>query len=490
MTFSKRASSLQQLEQWLSEGKLSQQEYEQQKQRLQTDSSVQAGADFFATGGVAPSTPFASPNLPPPLQTATQTTGAAPDVGDTLMERYCLLSKLGEGGMGQVFLATDELTGQKVALKWVHPHLMEQPGVRERFINELTLTQKLTHPGIVRSYSLLEDPQTGLTFFTMEQLHGMTLEEKLQKQRRSGKLPLLSEEEMDDLLWKLTDALDYAHQKGVIHRDIKPANIFLCMDGQVKLMDFGIARAFNQTGQQQHTGLIGTAYYMAPEQMRGGEVTPASDIFSLGVILYELLTGELPLGRVQPPSRLVDAVPRSLDRPVMRALEASLERRFHSVMELAEEFTQGWKSASRGSSRRHRPSRPGTGRKSSSPYRLLDLSEQFIDHVEDTIGFSSSKRSTSVFSDDPEQAKKRRKLALIGWGVFAAGTVFHMLIAEVMTKSPIGPVLLIPLFGLYCGGPALIAMSKGRSPFFGILGLLCCLGAPLAAFLQKKDSGR
>ncbi|MEE8111702.1 MAG: serine/threonine-protein kinase, partial [Acidobacteriota bacterium] len=193
--------------------------------------------------------------------------------------------------MGVVYLARDPRIGRQVALKTIHLPAglsrSEESQYRERFRREGMAAGKLNHPNIVTVYDVGEDPDSGVSVIVMEHIEGVTLKERLD----SGSL--LSEQEIRRIGAQIAEALDYAHRQKVIHRDIKPANIILTREGDAKIMDFGIARlADSELTHEEQT--IGSPAFMSPEQIRGDRVRAASDLFSLGVLLYMLATGRRP----------------------------------------------------------------------------------------------------------------------------------------------------------------------------------------------------
>ena len=205
--------------------------------------------------------------------------------------RYEILKEIGRGSMGVVYLARDPRIGRQVALKTIHLPAglsrSEESQYRERFRREGMAAGKLNHPNIVTVYDVGEDPDSGVSVIVMEHIEGVTLKERLD----SGSL--LSEQEIRRIGAQIAEALDYAHRQKVIHRDIKPANIILTREGDAKIMDFGIARlADSELTHEEQT--IGSPAFMSPEQIRGDRVRAASDLFSLGVLLYMLATGRRP----------------------------------------------------------------------------------------------------------------------------------------------------------------------------------------------------
>jgi eukaryotic-like serine/threonine-protein kinase len=240
-----------------------------------------------------------------------------------------ILGLLGKGGMGAVYKARQRHLNRLVALKLLPISPGQDPANVERFNREAQALAKLNHPHIVAIYDVGQTH--GFFYFLMEYVDGANLRQVLQAGR-------LKPAEALQIIPQICDALQYAHGQGVIHRDIKPENILLDQTGQIKIADFGLAKlndqqkpGFTLTGTNQ---VMGTYHYMAPEQMeKPRTVDHRADIYSLGVVFYELLTGELPLGRFAPPSRKVQIDVR-LDEVVLRALEKEPEHRYQHVSEM------------------------------------------------------------------------------------------------------------------------------------------------------------
>lgn len=200
--------------------------------------------------------------------------------------RYRLEEHLASGGMGEVWSAVDQLLDRRVALKLLHPNLAADDAFRRRFRAEARAAARLSHPGVVSVFDYGEDEH--VTYLAMELVDGEPLSEVL---RRRG---TLTPEETMNLLAQSADALAAAHARGLVHRDVKPGNLLLRTDGRVKVTDFGIVRATDTTTLTVDGAVLGTVAYMSPEQVRGGHITPASDIYSLGVVAYECMTGVRP----------------------------------------------------------------------------------------------------------------------------------------------------------------------------------------------------
>jgi len=254
--------------------------------------------------------------------------------------RYHLERLIGSGGMAQVWEATDLVLGRQVAVKVLHPHLAVDDALVARFRQEAVAAARLSHPGIVGVYDTCSDgPYEAIV---MELLDASTLRQHLDDHG-----PLDAETTVRIAL-RLLDALEAAHRAGLVHRDVKPSNILLCRDGRVKIADFGIAKSEDQTELTQEGTLVGTATYLAPEQLLGGKVDGRTDLYSLGIVLYECLTGRVPfrgetgaaiaLARLHSdpvdPRRVRADVPPSLAAPIMRVLSRDPDERYDSAADL------------------------------------------------------------------------------------------------------------------------------------------------------------
>jgi len=240
-----------------------------------------------------------------------------------------IIALLGQGGMGAVYKARQPSLDRLVALKILPPNSASDPGFAERFTREARALARLNHPNIVAVYDFGQ--AGGLPYFLMEYVGGSTLREV----ERTYKLTPTNS---IAIVMQICEALQFAHDEGVVHRDIKPENILLDRKGRVKIADFGIAKVLDQPPQDiALTGakdVVGTAPYMAPEQLENPQnVDHRADIFSLGVVFYELLTGELPLGKFQSPSQKVQVDVR-LDEVVLHSLEKEPERRYQHASEV------------------------------------------------------------------------------------------------------------------------------------------------------------
>ena len=259
--------------------------------------------------------------------------------------RYVLEERLGSGGMGSVYLARDRELERPVAVKLLAEGLADDHEFRQRFVREARLAARLSHPNIVTVFDT--GAEDGRPYIVMEYVDGETLADALRRRR-------FSVEEAVDLALQACAGLEHAHAAGLVHRDVKPGNLLLRDDGTLKVSDFGIARAAESSRLTEVGTVLGTAAYLAPEQARGEPVTPAADVYSLGAVLFELLTGEPPhraasledLARRQaqapPPlrDRLPDAPP-ALESALERALATAPDERQASAGELARDLVAG-----------------------------------------------------------------------------------------------------------------------------------------------------
>ena len=297
---------------------------------------------------------FANPETPELHQPVPQVTYMAPapsepkqvmleakklKPGTILADRYAIEGKVGRGGMAAVYRAVDQELEEHVAIKVFTRDDSEEVSL-QRFRQEVSLTRRLSHPNVVQLYDIGESH--GLRFLTMELLDGRDLAAFLRK-------PVDFTKGLNWLI-QACRGLYAAHKAGVVHRDIKPANIFVCRDGRVKLMDFGIAKRSNVPGVTQKGLAWGTPRYMAPEQIRGfSNVSPASDIYSIGVIAYQMFSGKVPFDhkeqvpllmmhindKPKPPSDINARIPAELGQAILKCLEKKPEKRFASAKDLA-----------------------------------------------------------------------------------------------------------------------------------------------------------
>jgi eukaryotic-like serine/threonine-protein kinase len=263
--------------------------------------------------------------------------------------RYRLERRLGVGGMSTVQLAMDTKLERYVAVKLLAEHLAEDKSFVARFRREALAAARLVHPNVVQVFDFGLDDETGRNFIVMEHVDGQSCAEILRDQ---GALPPA---EAVSILVQACRGLDYAHRNGVVHRDVKPGNLLRSHEGVVKLADFGIAKAAEDSEITKTGSVLGTAAYLSPEQARGERAGPPADLYALGVVSYQLLTGRLPyeaasltdLARLQEaslprsPSEVNVDVPPALGEAVMRALHPLPEGRYESALEMADALSEG-----------------------------------------------------------------------------------------------------------------------------------------------------
>ncbi|MCP5107726.1 MAG: serine/threonine protein kinase [bacterium] len=256
-----------------------------------------------------------------------------------LLGNYRLLKKIGEGGMGTVYLARDVGLEREVAVKIISPDLARSPNLMARFRVEAIAQARLNHSNIVTIHSFEQQKDT--YFIVMEYVAGKTLKQMI---KEKGSLPV---KQVLELFSALLEGIGYAHQKGVLHRDIKPANIFIATDGTVKIADFGIAKVSGIDGLTRAGSTVGTPLYSSPEQIRGEKMGPETDIYSVGVTMYEMLTGVQPFKagsgsdfEIQKahlenipgkPSTFNKTLSANLDAVVMKSLAKTSAARFRSA---------------------------------------------------------------------------------------------------------------------------------------------------------------
>lgn len=288
-----------------------------------------------------------SPTLPGASASAKSAKSGVPtnlaailEPGAVVGSRYEILQMLGLGGMGAVYKARDTLLDRVVALKVIRPDLAADPNVVLRFKQEIILARQITHRNVVRVFDIGD--ADGVMFITMEFIEGVDLRSIVSQK---GKLP---PREAVEIIWQVCCGLQAAHAEGVVHRDLKPGNIMQDATGRVVVMDFGLATTLQMHGMTQSGAMLGTMEYMSPEQAKGSHTDARSDIFTTGLILYELLTGKMPYeaesaiaslvlrtqSSAKPLSDVDAGVPKPLSEIVAKCLERDLNKRYQSVGEL------------------------------------------------------------------------------------------------------------------------------------------------------------
>jgi predicted Ser/Thr protein kinase len=265
-------------------------------------------------------------------------------IGKTI-SHYRVLEKLGQGGMGVVYKAEDTKLRRTVAVKFLSREVLQSEGAKARFVYEAQAAAALDHPNICTVHEI--DESEGQTFIVMAYVEGQSLKEKI----ASGPVRL---NEAVEIAIQLAEGLQQAHEKGIVHRDVKPSNVMMSPSGRVKIMDFGLARSSERTEITKAGTTMGTIAYMSPEQARGDKVDHRTDIWSLGVVLYEMISGQLPFGgehehavmysilnkEPEPLRDVQDGVSPELERIVMRALVKDLESRYSDIVELLDDLAE------------------------------------------------------------------------------------------------------------------------------------------------------
>jgi len=412
---------------------------------------------------------------PPPTMDGTIAGVQLADGEDLLLDKlrsatvgeYEVRALLGRGGMASVFIAYDLSLNRRVALKAMHPGLLGDSGMRERFRLEARLSARLDHPHIVTVHAVKE--RGGIVFFDLKLIEGTSLDRIMR--HRNGPIPV------NVARWltaKIAEALHYAHGEGVVHRDVKPANVMVDRRGDPTMTDFGIAKATESPHLTMTGAVVGTPAYMSPEQCLGSEVSAASDQYSLGVMAYELLTGQVPftgsllaiqLGHVEktptPPNALTPEVPQAVSDAVMRMMAKEPGDRWPSLAAAAEALIDGL-GATDSQMRRElgvlvseMPSDvvrtfPPTPR-SPTPATFSATNPMAASRVQDLatqeVAATGSEEPTPIVSMEAvEQQKMRHRMLQLG-GVAAAGIGIVALIAvigrdgtETTVVEPLPPV--------------------------------------------------
>jgi eukaryotic-like serine/threonine-protein kinase len=345
-----------------------------------------------------------------------------PEARKTVLDnRYDVGRTLGSGGMGEVFLARDRVLGRDVALKVLRTQYAHDSEFAERFKREARSAASLSHPNIVQVYDR-GDTEDGSSYIAMEYVPGGTLKEKI-----VGDGPL-GTREAAALGAQVAEALEAAHERGMVHRDIKPQNVLLTDRGDAKVADFGIARAGSSVTISRTGSVMGTAGYMSPEQALGEPATPKSDLYSLGVVLFEALTGELPYTAdnpiavsmkhvnepVRPPREIDPTIPEGMDALVTKLMAKDPEDRYASADELADDF---WK-ISRGREPTAAPVAAAATRPQHAP-----------------VAASSPTRRVPASRPSPVRRRRRR----IPWFLILVAALLFFLGTLALLRSVMGP---------------------------------------------------
>jgi serine/threonine protein kinase len=266
-------------------------------------------------------------------------------VGETITH-YKILEKIGIGGMGVVYKAKDLILERFVTIKFLPPHLLVDDAAKKRFIHEARSLSALDHPNICSIYEICETPE-GFLFIVMPYYQGKTLRSKIDEGGARGNLPL-SIGDCIDIIMQIAQGLTKAHEKGVVHRDIKPDNIIITEDNVVKIIDFGLSKLSESTKLSEIGTTMGTVYYMSPEQSWGTEVDHRTDIWSLGVVFYEMLARKLPFrggyeqaviySIVNEEPEEIKHIPPKLKKVINKCLAKKADQRYNAMQEFIEDI--------------------------------------------------------------------------------------------------------------------------------------------------------
>ena len=342
--------------------------------------------------------------------------------GQKINDRYEIIRSIGEGGMANVYLGYDTILDRNVAIKVLRGDLSNDEKFVRRFQREALSASSLAHPNIVEMYDVGEDD--GTYYIVMEYVDGKTLKQLLKKR---GTLTL---SEAIDIMSQLTDGMAHAHDSYIIHRDLKPQNIMIKDDGQIKITDFGIAMALNSTQLTQTNSVMGSVHYLPPEQASGKGCTIKSDIYSMGIIFYELLSGSLPFRgdnaveialkhmREPLPSLRADnpAIPQSIENIIRKATAKNPKNRYESARSMHEDLLTALDEDRMNEAvwQYKYPENENEGKKKKTDSNSKDASDAKIEKVEDTKG--EVKENDDVVAtkvDEDLDEKKNNKLIII-----------------------------------------------------------------------------
>jgi len=400
-----------------------------------------------------------------------------------IIGNYKIEEKIGEGGMGSVYRGVDTMLDREVAIKALRPELASQDSIVERFRTEAVTLAKLNHPNIATLFSLFR--QGDELYMVLEFVRGETLDSIM---KRRGALPA---DEAIPVFCQVLDGIDHAHELGIVHRDIKPANMMLTEKGTLKVLDFGIARLLGSARMTRAGNIIGTLEYMAPEQVRGQETDGRSDIYALGMMLYEVLTGRLPfdsenefeLMKMQTeqtpvnPRELNPNIPEAVEEAIMRAIRKDPAERFQTAGDFREMLLEAGLGAdavmhgATGSFRRSSTSKPPiskpgmvTGEAAQAAAKATRLASQEVATPQKPVmaptRVATAPAAAAAVTAGEMKATRLATAAPVAAADSASGSFFsklgvvHYAAAGVILLMLIGVVVAVPFFLMGSGKPA------------------------------------
>lgn len=356
--------------------------------------------------------------------------------GEKINDRYQIIRTIGEGGMANVYLAYDTILDRNVAVKILRGDLADDEKFVRRFQREAIAASSLTHPNIVGMYDVGED--NGRYFIVMEYIDGKTLK-SLIKKRGALTIP-----EVMDIMLQLTEGIACAHDSYIIHRDIKPQNVMILDDGRVKITDFGIAMALNSNELTQTNSVMGSVHYLPPEQANGSGSTMKSDIYSLGILMFELLTGKLPfkgdnaveiaIKQMKEPipsvCKMNPEIPQSLENVILKACAKNPKNRYENVREMHDDIKTALNEERMHEQRYHYP-----------------YPEQELEETKKMPNLSRMNQKETERKEENKEKQENKKTNLVLWitGGICALLVFIIgLITIVIPKLTEVPEIIVP----------------------------------------------
>jgi len=357
--------------------------------------------------------------------------------GQTINDRYEILRSIGEGGMANVYLGHDKILDRNVAIKILRGDLSNDEKFVRRFQREALSASRLAHPNIVEMYDVGEDD--GLYYIVMEYIEGKTLKQLLKKR---GTLTL---SEAIDIMLQLTDGMAHAHDSYIIHRDLKPQNIMIKDDGQIKITDFGIAMALNSTQLTQTNSVMGSVHYLPPEQASGKGCTTKSDIYSMGIIFYELLSGSLPfkgenaveiaLKHMRDPLPSLreenPAIPQSIENIILRATAKNPKNRYDDAKSMHQDLLTALDDDRMNEEplKYKYPEHENEGSKRATRKKKEEAEDEEIDKfLEDEDIKNTGELANKIEDADEKSDKRNKKLIIILSSIFGGLVLLLLLI--------------------------------------------------------------